>query len=314
MCDVNPIMSVFAVATWDARWLGVTQKLDAVEAAVLTAALDSFRKEFLDAAYTTVVAGAPVPVCAELVKPHLVRETLATLFSVWMATEHAAALLKLGFCGRFSRDSLDAMRRSAQLISWDASAFGGSRFNGRIWLSGEQAAARPLLLSMLGITHILCCFKGEKMYKRFNGDIQALGATASSTKNIGTRRAQLTPAISGDPAAVAYDSLLSSLGIVRRLDPMVDDESYDLYPHFDESIAFIEFALKSSQDTKVLVHCSAGAHRSPTIIAAFLIAKVGMSAEDAIESLHKCRKMVDPIPSAVTALKRLQAETFANRR
>ncbi|CAD8109567.1 unnamed protein product [Paramecium sonneborni] len=70
-----------------------------------------------------------------------------------------------------------------------------------------------------------------------------------------------------------------------------DCESENIARHFENSNQFIE---KARQTGNVLVHCMAGISRSATLVAAYLMKKNNMSAQDAIRLLERKRWQVYP--------------------
>lgn len=74
--------------------------------------------------------------------------------------------------------------------------------------------------------------------------------------------------------------------------PLRDVRSEDIYSVFPESYNFIRSAL--DQGGKVLVHCMAGASRSATIVAAYLVKEFGLTADQAIDFLQNKRNVVKP--------------------
>jgi len=70
----------------------------------------------------------------------------------------------------------------------------------------------------------------------------------------------------------------------------IPDENIDNY--FNASNEFISKALQSGGS--VFVHCVAGASRSATLVAAFLMKEYGMTCDEAIKLLQKQRSCVDP--------------------
>ncbi|CAD8183944.1 unnamed protein product [Paramecium pentaurelia] len=70
-----------------------------------------------------------------------------------------------------------------------------------------------------------------------------------------------------------------------------DCESENIARHFENSNQFID---KARQSGNVLVHCMAGISRSATLVAAYLMKKNNMSAQDAIRLLERKRWQVYP--------------------
>ena len=71
---------------------------------------------------------------------------------------------------------------------------------------------------------------------------------------------------------------------------------------FEATTAFIDNAL--TEGGAVYVHCLMGMSRSPTIVAAYLIKKHGMTAKEAIDYLQSLRPIVDPNPGFRDALEK----------
>jgi hypothetical protein len=72
--------------------------------------------------------------------------------------------------------------------------------------------------------------------------------------------------------------------------PVKDRVGSDIKQHFREAAAFIEEGLKEGA---VLVHCSAGISRSPTIVASYLMIKYGVTSTHALKVLTIRRDVVD---------------------
>lgn len=73
---------------------------------------------------------------------------------------------------------------------------------------------------------------------------------------------------------------------------IVDSSDFNIRPHFQKCIDIINKA--RSENKKILVHCVYGVSRAPTIVAAYLMRIMKMSAEDAVRMLQAKRKIVDP--------------------
>lgn len=96
--------------------------------------------------------------------------------------------------------------------------------------------------------------------------------------------------------------------------PVIDDRDQNIQQYFEEAIAFIEDALNSNIENKVLIHCKHGQSRSATIAAAWLMAAGGVPQHsDALAYLKKCRSMVRPNEGFQKQLK-LFGDNFANRK
>lgn len=74
---------------------------------------------------------------------------------------------------------------------------------------------------------------------------------------------------------------------------LVDDTpEANLIASFDASTHFIREALAAH--TAVLVHCQAGQSRSPTLVAAYLMAEHGLTAETAVAQVRAARPQIEP--------------------
>jgi protein-tyrosine phosphatase len=61
--------------------------------------------------------------------------------------------------------------------------------------------------------------------------------------------------------------------------------------------------LQSNKTNKILVHCSAGISRSPTLVLAYMIKKYQMKFEDAFNKMRQLRQIVDPNVSFILQLR-----------
>ena len=73
---------------------------------------------------------------------------------------------------------------------------------------------------------------------------------------------------------------------------VVDDADSQIDEHFNSAIQFIDAALDAGG--KVIVHCKHGQSRSATMLAAWFVARKGMSVDQAISHLKRCRPRVRP--------------------
>jgi len=72
-----------------------------------------------------------------------------------------------------------------------------------------------------------------------------------------------------------------------------DLPSENISHYFEDVNNFIETAL-SDESSKVLVHCSAGISRSPTLVLAYMIKKEHITVNEALTKMRKYRSIVDP--------------------
>ena len=102
-----------------------------------------------------------------------------------------------------------------------------------------------------------------------------------------------------DNAGVQTTSLSSDIyqyddaGISRLIIPAQDLPTENLLQYFPRSTEFILAALCNGG--RVLVHCLAGASRSPTIVAAFLMEVFRLSPSQAVAKIRESRPLVRPI-------------------
>ncbi|GAA5965403.1 hypothetical protein JCM3765_004886 [Sporobolomyces pararoseus] len=71
-----------------------------------------------------------------------------------------------------------------------------------------------------------------------------------------------------------------------------DTETTNIAEHFIPTANFIDRALKNGQG--VLVHCQAGVSRSTTLVAAYLMSKLGLNVEQAVDKIRSVRPQVEP--------------------
>jgi len=79
-----------------------------------------------------------------------------------------------------------------------------------------------------------------------------------------------------------------------------DDESEDIFRHFDRTTAFVRQALDAKGT--VLIHCEYGVSRSATVVAAYLMLTEGLSAVQSLKCLRWSREIVAPNRSFLAAL------------
>lgn len=108
-----------------------------------------------------------------------------------------------------------------------------------------------------------------------------------------------------DPPAIT-----SMPGIRMKQIAIHDSTETNIARHFPETNAFIQQALNGDQDLgqasgKVLVHCELGISRSPTVVAAYLMSKFGMTSDQALAFIASKRPAINPNPAFLQQLKNI---------
>lgn len=86
-----------------------------------------------------------------------------------------------------------------------------------------------------------------------------------------------------------------------RID-ILDLPSQNIRKHFDTAYQFIDEALHTKANN-ILVHCSAGISRSPTLVLAYMIKKYHMKLDEAFQKMRQLRTIVDPNISFILQLR-----------
>lgn len=198
--------------------------------------------------------------------------TISALEAMLAAPEYtaAASVLRTGVVR-----PLDGVRRSAQEV------------RPGLYISGKGPPMQPTLCRHLGITHILRCFAKQEKTEPPSTAIQSnptclwasMGGAWSSTRGerilptpiLGSSDEGAAPVFNTEDELVycAPGDTVEKYSCRRLTLPSVDDDGYDITAHFQpEVFAFVENARK--EGGAVLVHCSAGMHRSAVVICAIL--------------------------------------------
>ncbi|CAF1067419.1 unnamed protein product [Adineta ricciae] len=82
---------------------------------------------------------------------------------------------------------------------------------------------------------------------------------------------------------------------------VLDLPSQNIRKHFEDVFQFIDKALRD-KSSNILVHCSAGISRSPTLVLAYMIKKDRMQLDDAFTAMRQLRPIVDPNISFILQL------------
>ncbi|CAF1163554.1 unnamed protein product [Rotaria sordida] len=83
---------------------------------------------------------------------------------------------------------------------------------------------------------------------------------------------------------------------------VLDLPSENIRKYFDKTFQFIDEALHIKTNN-VLVHCSAGISRSPTLVLAYMIKKYHMTLDEAFNKMRQLRQIVDPNISFIVQLR-----------
>ncbi|CAF0959705.1 unnamed protein product [Adineta steineri] len=94
-----------------------------------------------------------------------------------------------------------------------------------------------------------------------------------------------------------------------RID-VLDLPSQNIRKYFDTAVEFIDNALRSKGN--VLVHCSAGISRSPTLVLAYLMKKNHWTLDVAFDKMRKLRQIVDPNMSFIIQLREWEKTLISN--
>jgi atypical dual specificity phosphatase len=92
-----------------------------------------------------------------------------------------------------------------------------------------------------------------------------------------------------------------------------DDHWVDIESYFDNAVTFIDTALRSSNDSKILVHCQRGVSRSVTLVAAYLLYNINRNnkitqnsvpvmVRGVINTIHNVRTIASPNKGFVNCL------------
>lgn len=101
----------------------------------------------------------------------------------------------------------------------------------------------------------------------------------------------ITHILSAMPLARTPAAYLSRTHMVV---PLQDTPFAELAGHLPATTAFIERALRSHPNARVLVHCAMGASRSVSVVAAYLIARAGMGPAAAVAHVKARRAVAAP--------------------
>eukprot|EP00271_Cylindrocystis_brebissonii_P009056 TRINITY_DN23659_c0_g1_i1.p1 TRINITY_DN23659_c0_g1~~TRINITY_DN23659_c0_g1_i1.p1 ORF type:complete len:523 (-),score=95.18 TRINITY_DN23659_c0_g1_i1:406-1974(-) len=130
------------------------------------------------------------------------------------------------------------------------------------------------------------------------------------------RELSITHLITAHTEELRLGSTAEEESFVRLFCDLSDEFDSDISRHFESCQDFIQTA--KEQGGRVLLHCGAGASRSATLCAAYLMKEKGWRAEKAVSFLKQQRSKVNPNPGFMKALeayeKRLAEEKKTQER
>jgi len=106
-------------------------------------------------------------------------------------------------------------------------------------------------------------------------------------------------------------------GVIYHRLALNDTPSSSISKASDEACKIIDSVIrvgtsKSKEKGKILVHCSAGISRSPTLVVAYLMRSHNMPLKAALGLVLKARPQVSPNPGFLQQLKRLEEELYGH--
>ncbi|KAJ6490608.1 protein-tyrosine phosphatase-like protein [Mycena vitilis] len=102
-------------------------------------------------------------------------------------------------------------------------------------------------------------------------------------------------------------------GVVYHRVSLTDSPSSSISAVCDSACAIIDAALKHKNETgRIFIHCSAGISRSPTVVAAYLMKRRGMTLNEALGQIINARPQVSPNPGFLRQLKELEMDLFGS--
>ena len=220
---------------------------------------------------------------------------------------------------------LDGIHRSAQEL------------RPRVFIAGKGPAMQPTLCRHLGVTHIIRCFaKQARTEPPTVGDSERavhtqtvaadiLGSMGGGWEGVHSVRTHASPVCGGpthQPVFNEQDELVftgaGSPFVCSRLTlPAVDDDTYDPTAHLEPEV--LDFAQAGSAvGGALLIHCSAGMHRSAVVACAVLMhlemlasannGALPPTVDATLKEIRSRRPMAEP-----TSTQREQLEVWAKR-
>ncbi|KAH9479342.1 Dual specificity protein phosphatase 1 [Psilocybe cubensis] len=102
-------------------------------------------------------------------------------------------------------------------------------------------------------------------------------------------------------------------GVVYHRLSLSDSTTSSISNTIDAATEIIKAALQSNKGRgRILVHCSAGVSRSPTIVCGYLMKEHNMSLKNALGLIVRARPQVSPNPGFLNQLKDLEVALFGS--
>jgi atypical dual specificity phosphatase len=89
-----------------------------------------------------------------------------------------------------------------------------------------------------------------------------------------------------------------------------DSTTFSISTTVSAGCEIIDSVIRTKRNGKILVHCSAGISRSPTVVAAYLMKHEGMTLKAALGHIVRVRPQVSPNAGFLKQLKEMEMELF----
>ncbi|KAK0617534.1 protein-tyrosine phosphatase-like protein [Immersiella caudata] len=132
-------------------------------------------------------------------------------------------------------------------------------------------------------------------------DLLYLGPVSATSNAVFLKRQGITHILSIGKSPASHVE-----GIIYERLSLTDEEDSSISTVADKACDIIDAA--AAVKGKVLVHCSAAISRSPTIVAAYLMKRQGMTLRESLTTLVGARAVVSPNPEFLKQLADMEKE------